>query len=307
MGREFPCIITIEVIVLRIYVCVKQTPDSSSVYIDPITGQVDGERFVQILNPADACAVEAAVRLKEQFGGNITALTVGPHDAEGALRASLALGADSAVRLWTHQATEWGAFTVATALAAYIQHEMPPADLLLCGDASSDWASGIVGPALAQYLNLPQVTGVGRLTTIREDSSISLHLTRKLERGYRELIEAEPPLLITVTGDLNEPRYPSLPAHLAALKAKIPVIDPMTFMQSNAWQNEADETILVEMHTPRPRPRHIAAPNSKHSPYQRIGEIVSGGTAARKVRLVEGTPEELAKALVEFLQDKGFV
>src|SRR5579885_3308967 len=235
--------------VLRIYVCVKQTPDSSSVYIDPITGQVDGERFVQILNPADACAVEAAVRLKEQFGGNVTALTLGPQDAEGALRASLALGADSTARLWTSQATEWGPFTVATALAAYIQHEIPTADLILCGDASSDWASGIVGPALAQYLNLPQVTGVAQLTT-REHSPITLQLTRKLERGYRELIEAEPPLLITVTGDLNEPRYPSLPAHLAALKAKIPILDPLTLMTSSAWQREADETTLVEMHTP---------------------------------------------------------
>ena len=292
---------------MRIYVCVKQTPDSSSVYIDPITGQVDGERFVQILNPADACAVEAAVRLKEQFGGSVIALTLGPHDAEGALRASLALGADSAVRLWAAQSAEWGPFTVATALAAYIQRETPPADLVLCGDASSDWASGIVGPALAQYLDLPQVTGVAQLTTTQEHSSITLRLTRKLERGYRELIEAELPLLITVTGDLNEPRYPSLPAHLAALKAKIPVIDPLTVMKSYSRKSEADETILVEMHTPRPLPRHIAAPNSKHSPYQRIGEIVSGGATARKARLVEGTPEELAKTLVEFLQDKGFV
>lgn len=292
---------------MRIYVCVKQTPDSSSVYIDPITGQADGERFVEILNPADACAVEAAVRLKEQCGGNVTALTVGPHDAEGALRASLALGTDNAVRIWTLRASEWGPFTVATALAAYIQHESPPADLVLCGDASSDWASGIVGPALAQYLDLPQVTGVAQLTIAQERSPITLRLTRKLERGYRELIEVELPLLITVTGDLNEPRYPSLPAHLAALKAKLPVIDPLTLMKSHAWQNEADETILVEMHTPRPLPRHIAAPNSKHSPYQRIGEIVSGGAAARKARLMEGTPEELAKTLVEFLQDKGFV
>ncbi|HEU5227203.1 MAG TPA: electron transfer flavoprotein subunit beta/FixA family protein [Ktedonobacteraceae bacterium] len=292
---------------MRIYVCVKQTPDSSSVYIDPITGHVDGERFVQILNPADACAVEAVVRLKELYGGNITALTLGPHDSEGALRASLALGADSAIRLWTPQAAEWGAFTVAAALAGYIQHEASRPDLIFCGDASSDWASGIVGPALAHYLDLPQVTGVAQLTTIQGHDPITLRLTRKLERGYRELIEAELPLLITVTGNLNEPRYPSLPAHLAALKATIPVLDPLTLMKSNAWHNEADETTLVEMHTPRPRPRHIAAPNSKHSPYQRIGEIVSGGTSTRKARLVEGTPDELARALTTFLQDNGFV
>ena len=81
-------------------VCVKQTPDSSSVYIDPLTGQIDYERFVQVLNAADACAVEAAVRLKEQYRGHITVITLGPPDSEGALRAALAIGADAALRLW---------------------------------------------------------------------------------------------------------------------------------------------------------------------------------------------------------------
>ena len=292
---------------MRICVCVKQTPDSSSVYVDPISGEIDGARFVQILNPADACAIEAAVRLKELHGGHITALTFGPHDAEGALRAALALGATTVARLWNPQAAEWGAFTVAAALAAYIQREMPSFDLILCGDTSSDWASGIVGPALAQYLDLPQITGVVQLHSTNAHELVTLHLTRKLERGYRELIEAELPLLITVTGDLNEPRYPSLPSHLAALTATIPVFDPLTLMDRHARQDEANETTLIEVHTPRPRPRHLVAPNSKHSPYQRIGEIVSGGTATRQVRLVEGSPQELATELVKFLQHKGFI
>src|SRR5216684_4956061 len=115
---------------MHITICVKQTPDSSSVYIDPITGQVDVERFVQVLNPADACAAEAAVRLKEQLGGTVLVLTLGPIDAEGALRAALAIGADTAVRLWSPQATEWGPFTVATALAAYIKREVAAPNLI---------------------------------------------------------------------------------------------------------------------------------------------------------------------------------
>ena len=104
---------------LYIYVCLKQTPDSASVYIDPISGQVDEERFVQVLNPADACAVEAAVRIKEQLGGTIVALTLGPEDAEGALRAALASGVDSAVRLWNPQAASWGPFAVASVLSVF--------------------------------------------------------------------------------------------------------------------------------------------------------------------------------------------
>jgi len=294
---------------MHITVCVKQTPDSSSVYIDPITGQVDYERFVQVLNAADACAVEAAVRLKEQRGGQVTVITLGPPDAEAALRATLAIGADAALRLWNRECETWGPFTVAAALAACIKSDaLPVPDLILCGDAASDWSSGIVGPALAEQLELPQVTGVTRLEVSVQDgqTATSLQLTRKLERGYRELVEAQLPLLITVTSDLNEPCYPSLPAHMAALAATIPVIDPLT-LDSTPGQDEADETTILEMHTPRPRPRRIAAPDSHRSAFERIGEIISGGATGRQTKLVEGSPDELAQKLVEFLREKGFV
>jgi electron transfer flavoprotein alpha/beta subunit len=338
---------------LYICVCIKQTPDSASVYVDPITGDVDYERFVQVLNPADACAIEAAVRLKEalycrgdprgrpEIGDTrgrsdctIKALTLGPKDAEGALRAALALGADSAMRLWNVDAGDWGPFTVAAALAGYLKSETFLPDLVLCGDSSSDWSSGIVGPALAEQLDLPQVTSVMQLglregdeilrfaqddigegqddigaaqdDTVGSSPRVTLQVTRRLERGYRELLEAELPLLITVTSDLNEPRYPSLPAHLASLKAKIPVLDPQTQM-SDSWFHGTEEMTLLEIHAPRPLPRHIPAPDSRHSAYRRIGEIVAGGATGRKTQLVEGSSEELAKVLVDFLKNRGFV
>ena len=302
---------------MNIVVCIKQTPDSSSVYVDPISGQVDYERFVQVLNAADACAVEAAVRLKEQCGGTVTAISLGPPDAEGALRAALALGADAAVRLWNSPAETWGPFTVAAALSGYIKSSGLP-DLVLCGDASSDWSSGVVGPALAEMLGWPQVTGVSLLEVVTQEVTdgqdeyaateiqTTLRLTRKLERGYREILEARLPLLITVTADLNEPRYPSLPAHLAALKAAIPVTDLLHY-DSALGLSEGDETTILEMHTPRPLPRRIAAPDSRHSAFERIGEIVSGGTTGKSAKLVEGPPEELARALVEFLRERSFM
>lgn len=297
---------------MHIIICIKQTPDSSSVYIDPITGQIDAERFVQVLNPADACAIEAAVRLKEQQGGTIQVITLGPQDAEGALRATLAIGADLATRLWNSQADEWGPFTVAAALAAYIQNTTPSPDIIFCGDSASDWSSGIVGPTIAEILNFPQITSVSQLEAVvaqnTEDTEkkTRLRVTRKLERGYRELLEARPPLLMTVTAELNEPRYPSLPAHVAALRATIPVYDPLAYAMNTTYE-DADETTLLEMHTPRPRPRRIAAPNSHHSAFERIGEIVSAGATGRQTRLVEGSNEELAQALITFLRDKGFV
>ncbi|MHB8597603.1 MAG: electron transfer flavoprotein subunit beta/FixA family protein [Ktedonobacteraceae bacterium] len=297
---------------MHIIVCVKQTPDSSSVYIDPITGQIDAERFVQVLNPADACAIEAAVRLKEQLGGTIQAITLGPKDAEAPLRATLAIGADSAVRLWNAQANEWGPFTVAAALAAYIQTSSPLTDIIFCGDSASDWSSGIVGPTIAEKLAFPQITGISQLEVVDTQDTqdaqktTQLRVTRKLERGYRELIEAQPLLLMTVTAELNEPRYPSLPAHVAALRATIPVYDPLAYAMNTAYE-DAVETTLLEMHTPRPRPRRIVAPDSHHSAFERIGEIVSAGATGRQTRLVEGSNEELAQTLITFLRGKGFL
>ncbi|HLI07523.1 MAG TPA: electron transfer flavoprotein subunit beta/FixA family protein [Ktedonobacteraceae bacterium] len=291
---------------MRICVCVKQTPDSSSVYVDPISGEVDVERFVQVLNAADACAVEAAVRLKEQLDGTVLALTLGPQDAEGALRAALAIGANEAIRLWNPVAADWGPFTVAAALAASIQQIFPAPDLVLCGDSASDWSSGIVGPALAELLDLPQITSVTQLSLKREkpgaESATVLQAARKLERGYRELLEAHTPLLLAVTADLNEPRYPSLPAHVAALKADIPVYDPTLWFDS-ASMEEVNETTLLEMHVPRPLPRHIPTPNSHHSAFERIGEILTGGTTGRQTRIVEGSNKDLARVLVEFLRE----
>lgn len=290
---------------MRSCVCIQQTPDSASVYIDPITGEVDVARFVQILNPADACAVEAAVRFKEQLGGDITVVTLGPVDAEGALRAALALGADAAVCLWNDNASDWDAFAVAEALSAYIQQQSPFPDIILCGEATSDWSSGIVGPALAQFLDLPQITEIVQIALASENDATRVRAMRRLERGYREQLEGETPLLLTVSSSLNEPRYPSLPAHLNALKATIPVIDPYTFLSE--LPTTSDETTLLEVHTPRPLPRHVSGPNSKHSAYQRIGEIVSGSANSRKARLVQGSSEELAQALVDYLKEQGFV
>lgn len=292
---------------MQICVCIKQTPDSSSVYVDPLSGQVDVERFVQILNSSDACAVEAAVRLKEQLGGAVEVLTLGPTDAAAALRAALAIGADTAVRLWNAQASTWEPFTVASALASYIRQKLPPPDLILCGDSASDWSSGIVGPAIAEELQLPQLTSVSHLALLSEPEPVAtptFEVTRKLERGYREQMTATTPLLICVTSDLNEPRYPTMPAHISALRASIPVVDPLPWLTSS---DTTEETILLEMHTPRPRAKRVQAPDSHHSAFERIGEIITTGTTGRQTRLVEGTNAELAHTLVNFLHEKGFL
>jgi electron transfer flavoprotein beta subunit len=292
---------------MRIAVCLKQAPDCSSVYVDPISGEVDTERFVQTLNAADACALEAALRLKEQLGaGSVFALTLGPGESEEVLRVALAMGADTIERLWHPSAADWGPLTIAAALAARLRADPSLPDLIFCGEQSSDWASGTVGPALAAYLGLPQITGVIGLEAHQDSGQLLLRVTRRLERGYRERLLARPPLLLTVHETLNEPRYPSLPAHLAALRATITVRDPLSLPQFAA-DFEAEETTIVEVRTPRPRPHRLPIPDSQLSPFERIGEIITGGTSRRQARLVEGSPEELAHELIHFLKERGFV
>ncbi|GER81504.1 electron transfer flavoprotein subunit beta [Thermogemmatispora aurantia] len=292
---------------MRIAVCLKQAPDCSSVYVDPISGEVDTERFVQTLNAADACALEAALRLKEQLGvGSVFALTLGPGESEEVLRVALAMGADTIERLWHPSAADWGPLTIAAALAARLRADPSLPDLIFCGEQSSDWASGTVGPALAAYLGLPQITGVIGLEAHQDSGQLLLRVTRRLERGYRERLLARPPVLLTVHETLNEPRYPSLPAHLAALRATITVRDPLSLPQFAA-DFEAEETTIVEVRTPRPRPHRLPIPDSQLSPFERIGEIITGGTSRRQARLVEGSPEELAHELMRFLKERGFV
>src|SRR5579875_2069777 len=167
---------------MRVAVCLKQAPDSSSVYVDPISGEVDTERFVQTLNAADACALEAALRLKEQLGGSVFALTLGPDESEEALRVALAMGADTVERIWHPSAVNWGPMTIAAALAARLRADSALPDLIFCGEQSSDWASGTVGPALAVYLGLPQITGVIGLKAGQEAGRPVLQVTRRLER-----------------------------------------------------------------------------------------------------------------------------
>ncbi|WP_069805055.1 electron transfer flavoprotein subunit beta/FixA family protein [Thermogemmatispora onikobensis] len=293
---------------MRIAVCLKQAPDCSSVYVDPVSGEVDRERFVQTLNAADACALEAALRLKEQRGGSVFALTLGPDESDEVLRVALAMGADTVERLWHPSAVDWGPLRIAAALAARLRADSSSLpDLIFCGEQSSDWASGTVGPALAAYLGLPQITGVIGLEPQQDPSGqLLLRVTRRLERGYRERLLARLPLLLTVHETLNEPRYPSLPAHLAALQATITVRDPLSLPQF-VTDEEAEETTIVEVRMPRPRPHRLSIPDSQLSPFERIGEIVSGGTSRRQTRLVEGQPEELAHELVRFLRERGFV
>ena len=145
---------------MRIIVCIKQVPDTTDVKIDPKTGTMKREGVPAIINPDDKQAIHTAVKLKGE--NKITVITMGPPQAEDALREALALGADDAI-LFTDRAFA-GSDTWATAnvLSACLK-KVGEYDLILCGRQAIDGDTAQVGPQLAENLGIPQVTYVQKV------------------------------------------------------------------------------------------------------------------------------------------------
>lgn len=185
---------------MNIVVCIKQVPDTNEVKIDPVTGTLIREGVPSIINPDDKNALEEALVLKEKYGASVTVITMGPPQAEKALRESLAMGADKAI-LITDKAFA-GADTLATSrvLAAAVQKL--PYDIVFAGRQAIDGDTAQVGPEIAEHLGLPQVTYVEKVEIEERD----LIIRRALEDGY-EMIKVKTPVLLTAIKELNVPRY----------------------------------------------------------------------------------------------------
>lgn len=199
---------------MNIIVCIKQVPDTSQVKIDPETGTLIREGVPSIINPEDENAIEEAVTLKERHGGKVIVITMGPSQAEEALRKTLAMGADEAILL-TDRAFS-GADTSATSytLGQAIK-KVGDFDLIICGRQAIDGNTAQVGPQLAEFLGLPQVT-YARKTEVNGET---LRVERALEDGY-EVLETKLPALMTATKNLNTPRIPALDAIMEAYREK---------------------------------------------------------------------------------------
>jgi len=201
---------------LHCIVCVKPVPDFSAhaVEFDRQTKTVKRENVPTIINPLDKNALEAALRLKESFGGKVTALAMAPPFAEGILREVLAYGADEAVLLSDRAFA--GSDTLATSyVLAQGVKKIGAFDLILAGAASTDGGTAQVGPQLAEHLGIPHMSFVTSLTRATEDT---LELTAKTEEGT-VLLELGLPALVTVSREINEPRTLAL-FGIAAAAAK---------------------------------------------------------------------------------------
>ena len=208
---------------MDIVVTVKQVPDPD---IPPTHFKVD-EAAKKVIPPAgvnpvmngyDAHALEAALRLKEQLGGKVTVVSLGPDSARDSLKRAIAMGADAAVHVNDPTLNEADSTTTAAALAAAIK-KLDHVDLVLSGRQASDTDGGQVHLGVASLLGLPAVSPVQK---IDEASADSLTVERIVEDGYQRL-KITLPALLGVSSELNEPRYPPLKGIMAAGRAQIPV------------------------------------------------------------------------------------
>ncbi|KZN98641.1 electron transfer flavoprotein subunit beta/FixA family protein [Pseudobacillus badius] len=223
---------------MNIYVLLKRTFDTEE-KISVANGQIqeDGAEF--IINPYDEYAVEEAIQIRDDKGGEVTVVSVGNEEAEKQLRTALAMGADKAVLINTEDDVENGdQYTTAKILAEFLKDK--EADLIIAGNVAIDGGSGQVGPRVADLLGMPYVTTI---TEIKIEGE-SVHIVRDVE-GDSEKIETKLPLLVTAQQGLNDPRYPSLPG---IMKAKKKPLDELELDDLDLDEDEVEaktETIAV--------------------------------------------------------------
>jgi electron transfer flavoprotein beta subunit len=186
----------------NIVVCVKQVPDADDVTIDPETGRLNRSDAPAVLNSPDANAIEAALELRERVGGGrVTAITMGPPPASAVLEVAVALGADDGVLL-TDRAFG-GSDTWPTSLALAREAEELDADVVICGEESTDSSTGQVPPGIAAHNEWAQLTYVEELEPRPEDDELIAR--RDVEGGY-ERVGAELPVVVAVGFGENDPR-----------------------------------------------------------------------------------------------------
>jgi electron transfer flavoprotein beta subunit len=206
---------------MNIVVCAKQVPETGDVRIDEKTGTLVREGVENILNPLDLYAVEAALSLRDKFGGSVAVVSMGPRNADKAVREAIAMGCDSGA-LVSHPAFA-GSDTWATsyALSKAIE-KLAPYDLIITGERATDGDTGQVGPGIASFLNLPVATYTSRIVQVGRGK---ITVERLVETGY-ETLRLRLPCLLTVVKEIAFPRLPTLRGKQRAKKLELPVWGP---------------------------------------------------------------------------------
>ncbi len=201
---------------MNIVVCIKQVPDTTEIKIDPQTNTLIREGVESIINPFDLYAIEEAVKLKEQFGATVTAITMGPPQAEKALREAVSLGVDNIILLSDRKFAGADTWATSLTLSAAIK-KLGNIDLIFFGQQAIDGDTAQVGPGVAAHLDIPQICFVSKINEIKDNC---INLDRLMEDGYDTLSE-KMPLVVSVVKEINTPRLPSLRGKKNARNAEL--------------------------------------------------------------------------------------
>jgi electron transfer flavoprotein beta subunit len=207
---------------MNIVACIKQVPDSAQIRVHPVTNTIMRQGVPTIINPYDLFALEEALRLRDKFGGEVTAVTMGPPSAEDSLRKVLTFGADRAVLLTDRFFA--GADTLATThvLAAAIRKigsVYGPPDIVFAGKQTIDGDTAQVGPGIAKRLGFLQLTYVARIVSLDPGERI-IEVERRSEGGV-QLLRSRLPCLITMLEGTNDIRRGTLADALRGARAPI--------------------------------------------------------------------------------------
>lgn len=263
---------------MKIYVCVKQVPDTSGVVAVNPDGTMNRAKMPTIINPDDLNAIEAALQFKDENDCKVVVVSMGPSQAAEMLREVLAMGVDEAVLISGREFGGSDTFATSQIIAGGIHHMgLEDDDFILCGRQAIDGDTAQVGPQIAEKLGLPQVTYAAG---IKKDGN-KLTVKRALEDGYMN-IEVNTPCLITCIKELNEPRYMSVAGVLEADDK------PFTILDYEALKDEP----LIE-------PDTIGLKGSPTNIFKSFNPPVKG-----QGEILTGSEKEAAKALAEKLLDK---
>lgn len=244
---------------MNVTVCVKQIPDPNQTY-ELANGRLKRDVAQSVLDPGDEFGVEAALKLTEASGGEVTVVSMGPVKALEAVRRALSMGAAKGVLVTDDALQNADALVTARVLAAAIKKN--PFDLVICGVESTDGYTGVVPGMIAELLGVPQATFVKSLEVTGE----SLKIQRQTANGY-DVLECPLPAVITVTAGVNEPRYPTFKG---IMQAKSKPVDQVTAADLGL---SADDVAATQT---------VAAINP--APARGAGEILTDdGSAAAKV------------------------
>jgi len=256
---------------MKILVCMKQVPQKDAPLKLNEAGTWIREDLSYEVNEPDAYALEEALRQKEKHGGEVVVITAGPARAQQVLREGLAKGADRAIHLEDPAFVSLDAFNTARAFAAAIKEE--PFDLIFTGLQSDDYGYAQTGVILAELLGWPHATIIMQIEKSDSGGASSIRVKRELEAGFFQFVDMPLPAVLTIQSGINKLRYATL---IGIKQAKN---KPM-------------------------RKVALADVQSAVGPNQQKIERLYVPQKTKKTEMLEGSPGEVAKKLVEKLRNE---